>query len=148
MEVKMKLFKALIAASFLLVAGNAFAGEGGPIVSGFWEGSGQAIYPDGTGADIILVQALLIQEGSFIYGDAGFIVIVGENDPTEQVGQMSGHISGNKISGLLGGCLAEAPECLGAGVFEGKISGNKLSGTIMDLSDGSTSVVTLYRLDD
>ena len=144
----MKLFQTLIAISFLVVAVAAFGGEGGPIVSGYWEGSGQAIYPDGTSAEITLVQALLNQEGNFIYGDAGFIVIIGDNDPVEQGGQMSAHISGNSITGLLGGCLAEAPECVGAGVFDGKICGNKLSGTIMDLSDGSTSIVTLHRLPD
>ena len=144
----MKVFQTLVAVSFLLIAGTTFAGEGGPIVSGYWEGNGQAIYPDGTSADITFVQAFLTQEGSFIYGDAGFMVIIGDNDPVEQGGQMSGHISGNKITGLLGGCLPEAPACVGAGVFEGKICGNKLSGTIMDMSDGSTSVVTLHRMVD
>ena len=65
-----------------------------------------------------------------------------------QLGQMSAHISGNKLKGVLGGCLSEAPDCLGAAVFEGKLSGNMLRGTVMDLSDGSTSVITLHRMAD
>jgi hypothetical protein len=148
MEVKMKFFQVLIAVSFLMAAGVAVAGKGGPIASGFWEGSGQAMYPDGTSAEITLVQTLLTQEGNFIYGEAEFTVIVGENEPSTQAGQMSGHIRGNDVTGVLGGCFAEAPNCIGAGVFEGKLSGNKLTGTVIDLSDGSTSVITLHRVAD
>jgi len=148
MEVKMKLFKVLIAVSILMVAGTAVAGEGGPIASGYWQGSGQAMYPDGTTAEITLVQTFLTQEGNFIYGEAEFTVIVGENDPATQPGQMSGYISGNAITGVLGGCFAEAPSCIGVGIFEGKLSGNKLTGTVVDLSDGSTSVITLHRIAD
>ena len=144
----MKLFQVLVAVGFLMVAGVAVAGEGGPIASGFWVGSGQAMYPDGTSAEITLVQTLLTQEGNFIYGGAEFTVIVGDNDPTVQAGQMSGQISGNDVTGVLGGCFAEAPNCIGAGVFAGKLSGNKLTGTVIDLSDGSTSVITLHRMVD
>ena len=144
----MKLLQALIAAGLLMAAGDAVAGEGGPIASGYWEGAGQAMYPDGTGAEITLVQAFLTQDGSFIYGGAEFTVIVGENDPAMQEGQLSGHISGNAIKGVMGGCFAEAPNCIGAGIFDGKLSGNKLTGTVVDLSDGSTSVITLHRMAD
>ena len=94
------------------------------------------------------MQVLLHQDGSFIYGGAEFTVIIGDNEPMMQEGQMSGHISGNAIKGLMGGCLAEAPNCIGIGVFDGKFSGNRLSGTVIDLSDGSTSVITLHRMDD
>jgi len=141
----MKFLKVLLIAFFLLSAGAAVAGKGGPIVTGAWEGSGQAIYPDGTIAEIILVEAFLVQDGNFIHGGAVFTVIIGENDPVANEGQLSGHISGNALKGLLGGCFADAPNCIGAGVFEGKISGNRLTGTVLDLSDGSTSVITLYR---
>ena len=144
----MKLLQALIAAGLLMAAGAVVAGKGGQIASGYWEGAGQAMYPDGTIAEITLVQTLLTQEGNFIYGEAEFTVIVGENDPSTQPAQMSGQISGNDITGLLGGCFAEAPNCIGAGVFEGKLSGNKLMGTVIDLSDASTSVITLYRIAD
>lgn len=144
----MKLLKVLIAIGFLVVAAAAVAGKSGPIASGYWEGSGQAMYPDGTHAEIVLVQAILTQEGNFIYGGAEFSVIVGENDPSTQAGQISGHISGNVLKGVMGGCFAEAPNCIGAGILEGKISGNKLTGTVMDLSDGSTSVLTLHRMTD
>jgi hypothetical protein len=146
MEVVMKLIKVLVAAVFLLAAGVAVAGKGGPIASGYWEGSGQAVYPDGTIAEITLVEALLLQDGNFIYGGAEFMVIIGDNEPVSQEGQLSGHISGNAITGVMGGCFAEAPNCIGVGIFEGKLSGNKLRGTIVDLSDGSTSVITLHRL--
>ena len=144
----MKLLQALIAAGLLMAAGAAVAGKGGPIASGYWEGGGQAMYPDGTSAEITLVQALLTQDGNFIHGGVEFTVIVGENDPATQAGQLSGHISGNAIKGVLGGCFAEAPNCIGAGIFDGKLSGNKLTGTVVDLSDGSTSVITLHRIAD
>jgi hypothetical protein len=136
----------ILAIAFLTVAGAAVAGKGGPIAAGYWEGAGQAMYPDGTSAEITFVEALLFQDGNFIYGGAAFTVIVGENEPTTQESQMSGHISGNALTGVLGGCFAEAPNCIGAGIFEGKLSGNKITGTVVDLSDGSTSVITLHRV--
>ena len=148
MEVNMKLLRLFIAVIFLMVAGVALAGKGGPVVSGYWEGYGQAMYPDGTIVEIALVEALLVQEGNFIYGGAEFTVIIDDISMPPQAAQMSGHISGNEIKGLLGGCISEAPDCLGSGVFEGKLCGNKMTGTIMDLGDGSTSVVTLHRMPD
>lgn len=144
----MKLLRVLVAIGFLMVAGAAIAGKGGPLATGYWEGSGQAVYPDGTIAEITLVQVLLSQNGNFIHGEAGLSVIIGENDPMVQEGQMSGSISGNVLKGVMGGCFAEAPNCIGAGIFEGKLSGNKLRGTVVDLSDGSTLVITLHRLAD
>jgi len=132
----------------LFIVSSAFAGKGGPIITGYWEGAGQAMYVDGTTAEITLVTADLYQEGSFISGTAQFTVVVGENDPETQAGQMSAHISGNAINGVLGGCITTAPDCVGAGVFEGKIKGKKMTGTIIDLSDGSTSVVTLKKMSD
>ena len=137
----------IIAIALFVFAGAAVAGKGGPIITGYWEGTGQAMYVDGTIANIKSVIADLHQEGDFIYGVAQFEVTVGDNpEPMIQVGQMSGHISGNAITGVLGGCITTAPDCVGAGIFEGKLSGNKLRGTVVDLSDGSTSAVTLYRL--
>ena len=135
----------MLAISLLLVFAPAWAGKGGPIAEGYWVGAGQAIYPDGTIADITRVEALLFQDGNFIYGDAEFDVVVDGYPMVTQQGQMSGHIHGNALTGVLGGCLGPAPECLGAGTFEGKLSGNKLSGTMRDLSDGSTSVIVLHR---
>ena len=144
----MKLLRILVAIAFLMAAGAGIAGKGDPDASGYWVGSGQAIYPDGTLAEITLVQVLLTQDGNFIHGGAEFTVIIGENEPMVQEGQMSGNISGNAINGVMGGCFAPAPSCVGVGVFEGKFSGNKLRGTVVDLSDGSTSVVTLHRMSD
>ncbi|MEE4243755.1 MAG: hypothetical protein V2I36_20015 [Desulfopila sp.] len=144
----MKLIKVFLAAGLLLVAGGAVAGKGGPIASGYWMGDGQAIYPDGTVAEIISVAALLSQDGNFIYGGAEFHVIINDGDPVVQQGQISAHISGNQLKGVMGGCLTVAPDCLGVGVIEGKLSGNMLRGTVMDLSDGSTSVITLHRMVD
>jgi hypothetical protein len=138
----------ILALLLLVFSGAALAGKGGPIAAGYWEGSGEAIYPDGTKANIVLVQALLAQDGNFIHGGAAFSVIIGDADPVTQEGQMSGHLRGNKVKGLLGGCFGDAPNCVGAGVFEGKLSGNRLTGTVLDLSDGSTSVITLYRVAD
>jgi len=142
----MKFLKILVAAVFLLAAGSAVAGKGGPIITGVWAGTGQAMYVDGTSAEIVSVYAELIQEGNFFFGFAVFEVTVGGT----QVAQMSGHISGNAIKGVLGGCTQEPAlwACFGAATLEGKLSGNKLSGTVVDMSDGSTSVITLHRLAD
>jgi len=138
----------ILALSFLFVAGTAVAGKGGPIISGNWEGTGQAMYVDGTSAEITFVSADLSQEGNFFSGIAVFEVTVDVVVQPTQFAQMSGHISGNAIKGVLGGCLTTAPDCLGAAILEGKLSGNRLTGTVVDLSDGSTSVITLYRMDD
>ena len=138
----------ILALGFLVAAGVAVAGKGGKTTAGFWVGSGEAIYPDGTGAEITLVEVLLYQDGDFIHGEAEFTVKVGEADPGTFQGQMSGHISGNSVKGIFGGCFPEAPDCLGASVFEGKLHGNKLTGTVLDLSDGSTSVLSLNRIAD
>lgn len=139
---------AILALGFLTVAGAAVAGKGGPIISGEWAGTGQAMYVDGTSAEIDSVFAGLYQEGNFFSGYGIFDVTVGGVPQPQQFAQISGHISGNAVTGVLGGCFTEAPDCVGAGIFEGKLSGNKLTGTVVDLSDGSTSVLTLYRLTD
>jgi len=135
---------AILALGFLTVAGAAVAGKGGPIITGVWAGTGQAMYVNGTSADIVSVYAELIQEGKFFSGFAVFEVTVGGT----QEAQMSGHISGNSIKGIMGFCPGPAPECFGAAILEGKLSGNKLTGTVVDFSDGSTSVITLHRLTD
>jgi hypothetical protein len=97
-------------------------------------------------ADITSVDAYLTQNGKFLSGYASFQVEIDGDELDLQEGQMSGHISGNAISGVLGGCDPYAPYCAGAAVFEGKLSGNKLTGTVTDLSDGSTSMIILYRM--
>jgi len=135
----------MLAISLLLVFAPAWAGKGGPIAEGLWVGAGQAIYPDGTTAEITRIEAMLFQDGNFIYGGAEFDVIVDDLPMVTQGGQMSAHIFGNRISGVLGFCIEPAPECVGAGVFEGKLSGNRMTGTMRDLSDGSTSVIVLHR---
>jgi hypothetical protein len=141
---KFKVFS-ILAIGLLLVFAPVYAGKGGPIAEGFWQGAGQAIYPDGTNADITRVEALLFQDGNFVYGDAEFEVVIGDQPPVTQQGQMSAHIYGNVIKGVLGGCLGPAPECQGAATFEGKLSGNKMTGTVLDLSDGSTTIMVLRR---
>lgn len=144
----MRLLKVLVVVGLLLAAGQAIAGKGGPNASGVWGGQGQAIYPDGTIADITLVEAVLTQDGAFISGYASFQVEIDGDQLEPQAGQMSGQISGNRINGVLGACDPFAPYCAGAAVFEGKLSGNKLTGTVMDLSDGSTSTIVLFRRRD
>ena len=128
---------------------GALAGKGGPLVTGTWTGTGQAIYMDGTEATIIVDFAHLNQtEDNFVYGNSQFRVTVGNNPKQTLPGQISGYIQGNILKGAFGGCAGPAPNCIGAVVFEGKLSGNTLSGTVIDLSDGSTGVVTLERTTD
>jgi hypothetical protein len=148
MEGGMKVLKILFVAGLLFAASVAMAGKGGPIASGIWSGQGMAVYPDGTIVEITQVDAELTQDGMFIYGFAAFQVEIDGNALEPQVGQMSAQISGNAISGVLGGCEPAFPDCGGVAVFEGKLSGNKMTGTVRDLSDGSTSVITLHRMTD
>jgi hypothetical protein len=141
-----KLLSMLVLSLFIVT--GAFAGKGGPIITGQWEGTGQAMYVNGITVEITSVMATLVQEGNFVYGTASFLVMFGE-ETVSQEGQMSAYIQGNTIRGVLGACLGPPPEaCGGAAVFEGKITGNKVSGTVVDLSDGSTSVLTLHRMSD
>ena len=135
----------ILAIGLLFVFAPVYAGKGGPIAEGYWQGAGQAIYPDGTTAVITRVEALLFQDGNFIYGGAEFEVIIGDNEPMTQGGQIRAQIQGYVIKGVLGGCYGPAPDCLGGGTFEGKLSGNKMTGTVLDLSDGSTSIMVLHR---
>ena len=119
----------------------------GQVAAGQWGGTGEGIYMDGTTSDISLVTAEVFQEegSNFFYGTAQFTVSVGGNDPVTQGGQMSGHIQGNAIKGLFGGCITVAPDCFGAAIFDGKLTGDDLYGTVVDLNDGSTFTLTLQR---
>ena len=132
----------------ILGAAGAFAGKSGPIVAGFWAGSGHAIYMDGTVAEIAVDFVSIYQEGNFVYGTSQFTVKVGDGDPQTLPGQLSGYIEGNTLKGTFGFCMTVAPDCVGAAIFEGKIAGNRLGGTVIDLSDGSTGVVRLHRMAD
>ena len=121
------------------------SGGDGQVVAGQYEGTGQGIYMDGTTSVITDVTANVSQEGTFIYGTAAFTVTVGVNDPVTQGGQLSGHIQGNAIKGLFGGCIGPAPACEGGAIFEGKLTSDELLGTVVDLTDGSTFTLTLQR---
>ena len=138
---------AVLALSILGAAG-AVAGKGGPIVAGSWDGAGQAIYMDGTVAQIIVDFVSISQYGNFVYGDSQFRVKIGDGDLQTLPGQLSGYIHGNVLKGTFGGCMPAAPNCFGAAIFEGKVTGKTISGTVIDLSDGSTGVVTLHRVAD
>ena len=121
------------------------SGSDGQVAAGQYAGTGQGIYMDGTTSQITDVTANISQEGTFIYGTAAFTVTVGVNDPVTQGGQLSGHIQGNAIKGLFGGCITVAPDCVGGAIFDGKVTGDELNGTVVDLNDGSTFTLTLQR---
>jgi len=145
---KYKVLAMLALSLFIVTSAVAGKGEGGPNIAGMWEGTGQAMYMDGTTAVFTVDFASIYQEGKFVYGDIQITTIVGENDPVTQPGQVSGHIQGNVLKGTFGGCLTVAPDCFGVSTLEGKITGKnkKISGTVIDLSDGSTGVVTMTRM--
>ena len=132
----------------ILGAAGAFAGKGGPIIAGTWDGAGKAIYMDGTVAQIIVDSVSISQDGNFVYGDTRFTVKIGRDELPVPPGKLSGYIHGNVLKGTFGVCMSAAPDCLGAAVFEGKVTGKTISGTVIDLSDGSTGVVTLHRVAD
>jgi len=121
------------------------SGGDGLVAAGQYVGTGQGIYMDGTTSEITDVTANVSQDGNFIYGTAAFTVRVGVNDPVMQGGQLSGHIQGDAIKGLFGGCTGPAPDCVGAAIFDGKLTGSELFGTVVDLRDGSTFTLTLQR---
>jgi hypothetical protein len=137
----------LFVSVLLCSAGGATAGSDDPTVTGYWEGDGRAMYVDGTQAAIIFISAVLFQDDDFFHGFAHFEVLIGDStEPVSQEGQMSGHLKGNAVKGLMGGCFTVAPDCIGAAVLDGKLAGNKLSGTVVDFSDGSTAALTLHRI--
>jgi hypothetical protein len=103
----------------------------------------QGIYADGTTAEIV-VTLDLNEEGDFVHGTAGFTVDI-DGSAIEQAGQISGHIQGNAINGIFGGCITVAPDCAGGAIFEGKVTGDELNGSVVDLNDGSTITITLQR---
>ena len=121
------------------------SGGDGLVAAGQYVGTGQGIYMDGTTSEITDVTSNVSQDGNFIYGTAAFTVRVGVNDPVMQGGQLSGHIQGDAIKGLFGGCTGPAPDCVGAAIFDGKLTGSELFVTVVDLSDGSTFTLTLQR---
>ena len=131
----------------LFIATGAVAGKGGKNIAGMWEGTGQAMYMDGTTAEITVDSASIYQEGEFVYGDVSLTYVIGGNS-TSQLGQVSGHIQGNVLTGIFGGCQGPAPDCKGVSILDGKITGKgkKISGTVTDLNDGSVSVITLKRM--
>lgn len=121
------------------------SGGDGLVAAGQYVGTGQGIYMDGTTSEITDVTSNVSQDGNFIYGTAAFTVRVGVNDPVMQGGQLSGHIQGDAIKGLFGGCTGPAPDCVGAAIFDGKLTGSELFVTVVDLRDGSTFTLTLQR---
>jgi hypothetical protein len=62
-----------------------------------------------------------------------------------QEGQFSGYLRGGDVKGVLDGCIPQAPNCVGAAVFEGRLIPVWLTGTVVDPSDGSVFVITLYK---
>ena len=128
----------------LLIGTSAVAG-GGVNIAGTWVGTGKAMYVDGTTATITINPASISQEDGFVYGVVSLTYEIG-GVTTSQAGQVSGHIQGNVLRGIFGGCAGAAPNCQGASILDGKITGNTMSGTVTDLSDGSVSVITLKRM--
>jgi len=142
-------FLTLLTSALLCIPGVTIAGSDEPTTEGFWVGDGRAMYVDGTQATISSISALLFQDEKYFHGFAQFEVWIGDaTQPVIQEGQISGHLSGNAIKGVMGGCFGVAPDCLGAAVLEGKLAGDKLTGTVVDFSDGSTSTLTLHRMAD
>jgi len=132
----------------MLATGSVIAGKGGRDITGYWTGNGMAMYVDGTTATITSVEAELQQEGQFVFGIASFDVLVGDaTEPETQQGQISAYLDGKTVKGVLGGCFTEAPDCFGAGTFEGSLRGGTMRGVVVDLSDGSTSVVEMERVE-
>jgi hypothetical protein len=136
----------------LFIATGAVAGKGGKNIAGSWEGSGTAMYVDGTTADIDVGPISISQDGAFVWGTVSLSYTV--HNPTGDIpveisdGKVSGHIQGNVLTGVFGGCAPEgAPACQGASILDGKITGKgkKIEGTVTDLSDGSVSVITIQR---
>jgi hypothetical protein len=134
----------MIALSVFIVT-SAVAG-GGINIQGTWVGKGQAMYVDGTTATIGIDPVSISQtDDGFVYGTVSLTYEIG-GVTTSQTGQVSGHIQGNVLKGILGFCQTVAPDCVGLSILDGKITGNSMSGTVTDLSDGSVSAITLKRM--
>ena len=136
----------ILVVALLLAAAPAVAGKGGPTVEGFWGGAGHAIYPDGTIVEIVEVEASLLQDGYFFFGEASFTVILGDSDQVTQDAQMSGHIKGNALTGLgsemTGGSITlhgNTDDAAGRGMMGGEITinGNVGNAAGIGMKDGS-----------
>lgn len=144
----MSLRPIFILALNLFLVTSAVAGPGGINISGTWKGAGQAMYVDGNTATIAIDPVSISQtDDGFVYGTVSLTYEIG-GVTTSQTGQVSGHIQGNVLKGILGFCQTVAPDCVGLSILDGKITGNSMSGTVTDLSDGSVSVITLKRMSE
>lgn len=140
----MSLRPIFIIALWFVIGTSAVAG-GAINIAGTWVGEGKAMYVDGTTATITIDPVSISQENDFVYGVVSLTYEIG-GVTTSQAGQVSGHIQGNVLTGIFGGCAGAAPNCQGASILDGKITGNSMSGTVTDLSDGSVSSITLKRM--
>lgn len=131
------LLLAVFSATIALAAPNGLNGD--------WNGSAEAIYPDGTRVAGLIFDGMINQEagsglfyGSFTYTLPG-------------IGQISGVITGyigddGELSGLLSLVPAPGATPIAVATAEGKLKGNKIVAVTRDFSDGTTSILTAYRV--
>lgn len=131
------LLLAVFSATAALAAPNGLNGD--------WNGSAEAIYPNGDRVAGLIFDGTINQEpgsglfyGNFTYTLPGFGQIAGV--VTGFVG------NGGKVSGLLSAVLDEGEPPVAVATVEGKLKGNKLVAVTRDFSDGTTSILTAYRV--
>ena len=131
------LLLAVFSATAALAAPNGLNGD--------WNGSAEAIYPNGDCVAGLLFDGTINQEpgSGLFYGNFTYTV--------PGIGQISGVFTGyvdngGKVSGLLSVVMGESEPPMAVATVEGKLKGNKLVAVTRDFSDGTTSILTAYRM--
>ena len=113
-------------------------------LDGAWSGSSESIYPTGDRVTGVLFDGIIYQEsgsglfyGEFTYTLAG-------------VGSFAGFVTGymdrgGTLTGLLSLDLGN-DEIKAVATVEGQLTGNKIFAVTRDFSDGTTSILTAYRV--
>jgi len=123
---------------FVLVfmSGSALAGT--PNLLGRWEGSGRAIFMDGTVAELSTKIVFTIQDGNLFTASFLFRIEPGGDFWLECPVRVNGHISRNNI---IGGVVQQTDIYvdLPVAIFDAEWRGENIRGVVRDLEDMSTA---------
>ncbi len=136
----------LIIGLFFATGGLAVAND----LTGTWEGTGQAVFPDGTIIGGITFVGTAEQDETTGLFSAIFTFTFIDPSTGHEVSQnafATGHATKNgKLTGLLSALIDQDAPPVAFAVFEGKVSGNKITGVVRDFNDTSTSVLSGTRV--
>ncbi len=129
------LLLAIISAPAALGASNGLDGE--------WSGHSESIYPDGTRVPGLSFDGYIVQEqGAGLFWGA-FTYSLGD---IQVSGFVTGYMgTGGMLSGLLS-VVTDDGATMAVATVDGKLNGNEIVAVTRDFSDGTTSILTAYRV--